>query len=138
MSNQLSMQDCIFHLLVKSAKSGTQHWKQAISDLGVTAVQSKVISFMHESGDISASELSKLASIDNATLTGIIDRLEAMGLVTRQHSTSDRRAITLRLTPQGETLAEELSARIEPANQKFMTNLSEAESYMLKELLQRL
>lgn len=138
MSKQMSPQDCIFHLLVKSAKSGTQCWKQAISDLGVTAVQAKVVSFMYEFGALSASELSKVASIDNATLTGILDRLEAMELVTRQHSESDRRAITLRLTSEGETLAEELSKRMEPASQTFLANLSEAESSMLKELLQRL
>lgn len=138
MSEHLSPRDCIFHLLVKTAKSGTHRWKQTISDLGLTAVQAKVISFMYESDVLSPGELSNAASIDNASLTGILDRLEAMGIITRQHNASDRRAITLRLTDEGQTLAKEVRTRIGPANQEFLANLSDAETAMLKELLQRL
>lgn len=138
MSEHLSPRDCIFHLLVKTAKSGTHRWKQTISDLGLTAVQAKVISFMYESDVLSPGELSNAASIDNASLTGILDRLEAMGIITRQHNSSDRRAITLRLTDEGQTLAKEVRKRIGPANQEFLANLSDAETAMLKELLQRL
>jgi DNA-binding MarR family transcriptional regulator len=42
------------------------------------------------------------------TLTGIVDRLEAHGLVTRQRMPTDRRAWTLVLTPAGKDLLEEV------------------------------
>lgn len=57
-------------------------------------------------------KLSDLASFTNhvqPTLTGIIDRLEAHGLVIRQRMVSDRRAWCLMLTPAGKSLLEEVS-----------------------------
>lgn len=138
MSKQYSPSDCIINLLVLKAKNGTRSWKNNISDLGVTAAQARVLAVMYESGDVSASELSSITAIDNATLTGILDRLEAMNAVNRLHDPSDRRSIRLRLTTDGERLAADIYSRVDPANKEFLANLTETETSMLEELLRRL
>ncbi|MGH1463034.1 MAG: MarR family transcriptional regulator [Neptuniibacter sp.] len=138
MNRKFSTSDCIFNLLVQTAKTGTHHWKNTISDLGVTAVQAKVLALLCETGAVSASDLGSAACIDNATMTGILDRLQALGIVTRHHNPNDRRAIIISLTEPGKELATEIYSRVEPANKKFLENLSEAEVLLLKELLRRL
>ncbi|EAR60318.1 MarR family winged helix-turn-helix transcriptional regulator [Neptuniibacter caesariensis] len=137
MNKELTPQDCIFHLLVKASKAGNRCWKQATADLGLTAVQGKVLNFMHNCGEITASELSKEVAIDNATLTGLLDRLEALELLERHTKSDDRRAILIRLTDQGQTLAEELYQRWQPANEQFLENFSDAETAMLRDMLKR-
>ena len=48
------------------------------------------------------SELSSVLRVSNGNVTGIVDRLEAEGLAVRLPVESDRRAMLVRLTPQGE------------------------------------
>ena len=134
----MSPQDCIFHLLATAARSGTRSWKQAMSDLGITAVQGKALNFLHVYGEVTAGELGELISLDSATLTGLLDRLEAMDLVERQAKLDDRRAVLVRLTEAGESLAKTANKRMKPANDKFLQGFSPAEAGMLRELLKRL
>lgn len=138
MNNPLSPHDCIFHLLAKASRAGTRHWKNTIADLEITAVQAMALSFLHTHGAVTVSELSELVALDNATLTGLIDRLQKMGLVTREAKAQDRRAFQIHLTDHGQAIAAEVQQRLAPANAKFLEALSFAEVAMLKELLKRL
>lgn len=47
-------------------------------------------------------ELAELASVSRATITGLLDSLERDGYVLRQPDPSDRRQMSVRLTPAGE------------------------------------
>lgn len=138
MNQTMSPQDCIFHLLTKASKAGVRCWKQQTADLGITAVQAKVLSFMHVYGDVTASRLGELTALDSATLTGLLDRLEAMDLARRQTKLDDRRAVLVCLTEHGRSVAETVHTRMQPANEKFLEGLSVAETAMLRELLKRL
>lgn len=48
--------------------------------------------------------------IQHHTAVGLVDKLEAHGLLARQRGTGDRREVLLRLTPEGESVLERLSA----------------------------
>ena len=137
MAAEFDPHDCIFHLLAKAAKSGSRFWKETMADLGLTAVQGKVLNFIYISGEITASELSMQAGVDNATLTGVLDRLESINILERHAKTDDRRAILIRLTEHGQSVAAQVYQRIEPANEAFLKDLSGAETAMLRDLLKR-
>lgn len=130
--------DCIFHLLTRSAKSATRCWKQEVEPFGVTAVQGKVLNFMYGLDDLAASELGELTALDGATLTGVVDRLCAMKLIERQQDENDRRSVRLSLTEEGHGIAQSIHAVMEPANDKFLCDFSEQEVAQLKGLLARL
>ena len=51
------------------------------------------------------SRLSTHVSLSQATVTSILDRLKAEGLVARHRSTMDKRVVHATLTPQGEAIA---------------------------------
>ena len=63
---------------------------------------------LEQVGDLSLSELSDKIRAQNSTVTGIIDRMEREGLVTRERSKEDRRVVHIRLTAKGHTLAKEI------------------------------
>ena len=57
-----------------------------------------------EPAGLRLSELSQRMMVTNGNLTGLVDKLESQGLVVRERSSSDRRAIHVRLTRKGASL----------------------------------
>jgi DNA-binding MarR family transcriptional regulator len=53
---------------------------------------------------VSASDLARDCDMLASTVTGVVDRLEQHGLVTRERDERDRRVVWLRATPAGEAL----------------------------------
>lgn len=81
-------------------------------------------------------ELATLLACDNSNVTGLVDRLEARGLVARQPSAADRRVKQIVLTASGQRLREQLLDRVgrPPAG---IARLSRSEQQQLRDLLRR-
>jgi len=91
---------------------GSRH----IEKLGVTPAQFDVLAELGSTLGMTCAELSEATLITKGTLTGVVDRLEAKGLLTRKGVDSDRRAIHVQLTSKGETLFR----KIFPAHGEFL------------------
>ena len=79
---------------------GTRH----IESMGVTPAQFDVIAELGDTDGLTCVELGDATLITKGTLTGVLDRLEAKGLLVRERVKGDRRATNIRLTRQGEAL----------------------------------
>lgn len=73
-----------------------------IESLGVTPSQFDVLAVLGDTAGMTCSELGRHTLISKGTLTPVLDRLEARGLVTRRRGVSDARQIHVALTPAGE------------------------------------
>ena len=69
-------------------------------------------------------------------ITGLIDRLEGMGLVARQRSTEDRRVVFVAITPKGLVLLSKLDEPVAALHRRLMGHLSPAELKELSRLLE--
>jgi MarR family transcriptional regulator, organic hydroperoxide resistance regulator len=79
-------------------------------------------------------ELATMLACDNSNVTGIVDRLEARGLVARRPYARDRRVKHVVLTPLGLELRDRLRARMsEPP--AAINRLSVADQRALRDLL---
>jgi DNA-binding MarR family transcriptional regulator len=79
-------------------------------------------------------ELATMLACDNSNVTGIVDRLEARGLVARRPYAQDRRVKHVVLTPLGTELRDRLRARLaEPP--AAIKRLSAADQRRLRDLL---
>jgi DNA-binding MarR family transcriptional regulator len=58
-------------------------------------------------------ELAQLLALDKSSITGLVDRAERRGLVTRVPSPTDRRSIQVRLTDHGRSLVSQVSIRFQ-------------------------
>lgn len=132
-----SANDCIFHLLSKVSRAGTRFWKQSVAEYGVTPVQAKVLIFLREMANPTSSQLGEETSLDSATLTGLLDRLESMKLLYRTPHKDDRRAVIVALTEQGREMSNTLFEMVPPANRVFLSDLSPEEAMMLRGILKR-
>jgi DNA-binding MarR family transcriptional regulator len=77
------------------------HFTDLASEHGLSAVQAKVVSQLQPDGAITMRNLAGQLQYDASNLTGVVDRLEALGLVRRQSHPSDRRAKGVMLTDEG-------------------------------------
>ncbi|MEB3198558.1 MAG: MarR family transcriptional regulator [Candidatus Sericytochromatia bacterium] len=73
-----------------------------IESLGLTPSQFDVIVTLGDTPGMTCSELGRRTLISKGTLTPVLDRLEARGLVTRQRGETDARQVRVALTPAGD------------------------------------
>lgn len=70
-------------------------------------------------------------------ITGLIDRLEGMGLVVRERSTEDRRVVFVAITPKGIDLLGRLDEPVGALHRRLVGHLSQAELRELIRLLEK-
>ena len=83
-------------------------------------------------------DLQERSCITSASLSEVVAKLECEGLVTRTRSETDRRQLTLALTPEGERRAQEIHDAWALHDQELLSCLSAEERSQLAGLLDRL
>jgi MarR family transcriptional regulator, organic hydroperoxide resistance regulator len=131
-------EDCIFFQLAKTSQRGLKYWTHTVSSLGVTAVQAMVLNFLCEEDCITSQKLGARSELDSATLTGVLDRLEAGGFIQRKSNPEDRRSILIILPDKGRDTALRIRSLVSEANSRFLGSLTPEEIGSLKFLLARL
>ncbi len=72
--------------------------------LGLTPPQFDVLATLGNQPGMTCRELGERTLITKGTLTGVLDRMESRGLLTRESLAHDRRSVFVSLTPTGERL----------------------------------
>ena len=72
-----------------------------VRELGLTPAQFDIVATLGNTAGMSFRELGERTLITKGTLTGVVDRLEARGIVERVANDLDRRSVTVRLTAAG-------------------------------------
>jgi DNA-binding MarR family transcriptional regulator len=107
-----------------------------MAELDLAPVQAKALHELNVEPPISMRELAERLKSDPSNVTGLIDRLEARGLVERRPDPQDRRIKGLALTSAGARLRERLFARLYSAP-RSVAALSEPDQRTLRDVLQR-
>jgi DNA-binding MarR family transcriptional regulator len=79
-------------------------YRKLLKGLGLTYPQYLVMLVLWEHGELTVSEIGTKLFLDSPTLTPLLKRIEANGLVTRQRSGSDERQVVVSLTAAGRRL----------------------------------
>jgi len=114
------------------------HSKHLEKEFGLTGPQLTVLRTISTSGELSASQLSKAISLSQATVTGILDRLERRGLISRRRSLSDRRCVMVEISAQGEHLLKTAPPLMQESFTRQFLELQTWEQHMILSSLQRL
>jgi len=81
-------------------------YKPLLDALGLTYPQYLVMLVLWERDDIPVKEIGERLLLDSGTLTPLLKRLEAAGLIRRTRSKQDERQVLIALTAQGQALRE--------------------------------
>ena len=112
------------------------HFAAAVAELDLAPAQARALHELDVERPISMRELAERLKSDPSNITGLIDRLEARGLVERRPDPTDRRIKGLALTSAGAKLRERLFARLYSAP-PAVAALPERDQRVLRDVLQR-
>jgi len=130
--------DCLCFQVGKMSRKMAKLTRDAVAPYGLTTTQFFLLTALYEEEDISISALAQKVVLDKATLTGLIDRLERDGFVTRQTFPGDRRTIRVRLTPKAEKLRETLTNLYHNINRRFLSLLTEEEREIFERVVSKI
>lgn len=85
-----------------------QHIDMLLKPYDLARSQYVVLKHLRERGGLATSELLAKLRVEPATLSGLVDALEAKGLVRRVERLEDKRRKDVRLTPTGRKLLDEV------------------------------
>src|SRR5215468_1606415 len=101
-----------WQLLVKFFFAQREHLPSVGAAFDLSPVQCHVLHLIEPDRPLPMGRLAKTLSCDASNVTGLVDRLEARGLVERRPSAGDRRVKVLQLTPAGSRLRAQLLERM--------------------------
>lgn len=106
---------------------------------GITLMQNEVLHYIYfkeKSQDINQKDIEKFFNCSNPTVTGILNRLQAKNLVSREPKKEDARYKIIKLTNEGRKIVEDgHQEKAIQMEQRLKKNLSVSESEQLEDLL---
>ena len=106
--------------------------------MGGKAGRKRVLAVLLREGEISQRTLQDLLDIRSGSLSEILSKIEAGGLLEKVKCGSDRRGYMLRLTESGKTLAKQVTAFHEARVDKLLSCLDDDEQLQLLATLDKL
>jgi DNA-binding MarR family transcriptional regulator len=94
-----------FRLLRLEARLGAAV-SERLREISLSVPQCDVLTTLTEAEGVSQQTLAKRLYVTKGNISGLLDRLEAAGLVERRSTAADRRQYEIFLTPTGRTAAE--------------------------------
>ena len=92
--------------LYACARETIKLYKPYLDELDLTYTQYIAMMVLWEKNSLSVKELGEALYLDSGTLTPLLKKMEAKGLLTRRRSTEDERSLLVSLTPEGRALRE--------------------------------
>ena len=136
----LEIFDSVCILLAKAEQKHFQFTKKMLDErrLGITPGQMIVLYTLYKKDGASITDLSKRCYLDNSTLTGLMDRLERLQLVSRVDVPGDRRAFSIFLTPQALAMREQVFAVMDKVAEIMLEGCSEQEIAAFEKVLRNI
>jgi DNA-binding MarR family transcriptional regulator len=101
---QLKLENQLCFPLYAASRLVIQKYKPHLEKLGITYPQYLVLLVLWETDSITVHEVTNRLILNTNTVTPILKRMEAQGIITRQRSEEDERKVIVSLTPQGRQL----------------------------------
>ncbi|WP_052351579.1 MarR family winged helix-turn-helix transcriptional regulator [Deinococcus pimensis] len=109
-----------------------------MAEYGLTVPQYRVLRRLGEDGPRAPGALASDMGVTAGNLTGVLDRMEQQGLLTRARHEDDRRSVVARLTPRGEAEYARIVPEVRAYVAGLLSPLDERDLAHLQGVLERL
>jgi len=92
---------------------------------GISLIHLEVLMTLEDAGPIPMGQLAERLDVSMASATGIVSRMERLGLVARHHDDTDRRVVIVERTEAGVRLFDEIDERRRQALTRLLETLPE-------------
>ena len=100
----LSLENQLCFSLYAAAHAIKKAYRPLLDDLGLTYPQYLVLIVLWKTDALKVSDIGQRLALDSGTLTPVLKRLEAAGMVTRSRRANDEREVEIALTDLGRSL----------------------------------
>jgi DNA-binding MarR family transcriptional regulator len=100
----LLLQNQLCFPLYAVSKEVVRLYKPFLDELGLTYTQYIAMMVLWEKRSLTVKELGEYLYLDSGTLTPLLKKMEAQGLVSRQRNAADERSVIVSVTDAGEAL----------------------------------
>ena len=114
LENPLALEQQVCFALSVAARTVVAVYKPLLEPMGLTHPQYLVMLALWQYEPVSVRELSRMLQLDPGTLSPLLKRLEASGLLRRERDARDERALAVTLTNRGRALRSE-AEKVPPA-----------------------
>jgi len=108
---QLKLENQLCFPVYAASRLIIREYQPLLDKLGITYPQYLVLMVLWEQDDITVNEIAGKLILNTNTITPLLKRMEAMGILTRKRSGKDERKVMVRLTKSGVQMRE-LAAEI--------------------------
>jgi DNA-binding MarR family transcriptional regulator len=132
------MYDMPGYLLRRAGQFVTATFDAEMRGMGITASQVAVFLAVHVQSGLQQRELSAALSWDEATVGGMVRRLEAQGLLERKPTPRSRRGRAIYLTPAGEQFYRRIAPHVAKVQKKLLKAFTADERDQFLHLLSKM
>lgn len=134
--DELKLENQLCFPLYACSREMIRLYKPCLDELDLTYTQYISMMVLWERKSATVKELGDALYLDSGTLTPLLKKLEAKGLLTRKRSTTDERNLIVTITEKGERLKEK--AKSVPHRMAACVNLNREETMTMYRLLYKL
>ncbi len=127
--------DCIAFLLAKANQKSQNFLKKKLLPYGLTSVQHLILEVVITNEGLTPGEIGKRLISDNATISGVLERMEENGWIIRKSDPNDKRISRIFTGKKIEERKKEIFLEREKANNELLKNYSDEDKKTLKRLL---
>lgn len=132
---EYDFQSSVGHWICMTAHIYQRVINEELMPQGITYRQCQVLGWLALEGDLSQTELAQRMNIEPPTLVGVLDRMEADGLLTRQSTPRDRRCKIIKPLPRARALWEKILESAERVRARATAGMTAEQMETLKSLL---
>ena len=128
------------YLISRIKQVGGRLFDRMLADAGIDAfngAQGRILYVLWQGDGLTISQISQRTSLANTTLTSMLDRMEQSGLIRREASPADRRALRIVLTDRARALQQDYDRISQQMNERYYLGFSDAEIIQFEGYLQR-
>jgi len=137
MNQPLSPDEEIVTSLRKIMRAIDLHSRSLVESIGMTGPQLATLQATGRLGPTPANAIAREVRLSQATVTGILTRLESRQLITRLRSEVDRRAVVVTVTEAGQRLLDQAPSLLQDRFRKELARLEEWEQLLILSTLKR-
>jgi DNA-binding MarR family transcriptional regulator len=138
MDSRIRYSDCIVFLIAKANQNSQRVLKEHLKKFDLTTVQGLILGELFEEDGITASDLGSRLVLDNATVSGVLDRLQEKGWIVKETDKKDKRVQKIFLAGKDKSVVTDLLRARKAANDMILNKLSNEEVILLKRFLKDL
>jgi DNA-binding MarR family transcriptional regulator len=125
------LEDQIGYLLRRAHQRATEIFNAVMGQFGVTPTQFAALAKLDDLQAVSQNQLGRLTAMDPATVSGVVGRLIARGLVRQLPDPQDARLVVLTLTSAGKSAVTEMKAAAAEVSARTLEPLKHSEAAAL-------